>query len=149
MMKNILVAVDFKEGSDSLINFSHEFAQHYLAKVWIIHVSAPDPEYGGYSVGPQYIRDVRVAELKEEHHALKKYADELSFKGISAESIMLNGGTVEMLVAEIEKLHIDLLIVGHRKHGFFHKTFFGRTDVALIDHVNIPTLVVPVDEKKN
>lgn len=146
-MKNILVAVDFKEGTERLLNFSQEFAQHYLAKVWIIHVSAPDPDFVGYGVGPQYVRDMRVAELKEEHHELKKYADELIYKGISAESIMLNGGTVEMLTAEIEKLHVDMLIVGHHKHGFFHKTFFGRTDVSLIEHINIPTFVVPVEEK--
>jgi nucleotide-binding universal stress UspA family protein len=76
---------------------------------------------------------------------LKRYSDDLSFNGLSAESIMLDGGTIEMLVAEIEKLHIDMVIIGHRKHGFFHKAFFGRTDVSLIEHTNVPTLVIPID----
>ncbi|MCW3787200.1 universal stress protein [Plebeiibacterium sediminum] len=144
-MKNILVAVDFKEGTEKVLDFAKQFGQFYLAKVWIIHVSAPEPDFVGYEVGPQYISDMREIELKEEHKQLKKYADDLSFTGVAAESIMLEGGTVEMLSAEIEKLHVKLLIVGHHKHGFFHKAFFGRTDVSLIEHVNIPTLVVPVD----
>ena len=143
-MKNILVAVDFKKGTDVLLKFAKEFAQQYLAKVWIIHVAAPDPDFIGYGVGPQYIRDMRATELKEEHYKLKSYSDELMFNGISAESIMLNGATVEMLTAEIAKLHIDLLIVGHHKHGLLHKAFFGRTDIALIEHIAIPTLVVPI-----
>ncbi|MCW3807867.1 universal stress protein [Plebeiibacterium marinum] len=144
-MKNILVAVDFKEGTDKVLGIAKEMGQLYLAKVWIIHVSAPEPDFVGYEVGPQYIADLRETELKEEHKQLKKYADDLSFSGLSADSIMLEGGTIEMLVAEIEKLHIDLVIVGHHKHGFFHKAFFGRTDVSLIEHTKIPALVVPVD----
>lgn len=143
-MKNILVAIDFKEGTDRLLKFAKEFAQQYLAKVWIIHVSAPDPDFVGYDVGPQYIADLREAELKEEHKIIKKYADEMSFSGIVTEGIMLAGGTVEMLCAEVSKLHIDMAIIGHHKHGFFHKAFFGRTDVSFIEHINVPTLVVPL-----
>ncbi len=143
-MKNILVAVDFKEGTEKVLDFARQFGQMYLAKIWIIHVSAPEPDFVGYEVGPQYISDMREVELKEEHKILKKYADDLNFTGIAAESIMLEGGTVEMLAAEIEKLHIDLLIVGHHKHNAFYKAFFGRTDVSLIEHVKVPVLVVPV-----
>ncbi|TLX76201.1 universal stress protein [Labilibacter sediminis] len=143
-MKNILVAVDLKEGTEELLKFAKQFAQQYLAKVWIIHVAAPDPDFVGYAVGPQYIRDMRATELKEEHHTLKSYADDLMFNGIAAESVMLNGATVEMLTAEIAKLHADLLIVGHHRHGILHRAFFGRTDVAIIEHIDIPTLVVPI-----
>ncbi len=144
-MKNVLVAVDFKEGTEKVLDFAKQFGQMYLAKVWIIHVSAPEPDFVGYEVGPQYISDMREVELKEEHKLLKKYADDMSFVGVASEGIMLEGGTVEMLAAEITKLHIELLIVGHHKHGVFHKAFFGRTDVSLIEHVKVPTLVVPVD----
>ncbi len=144
-MKNILVAVDFKEGTDKILQITKELAQQYLSNVWIVHVSAPKPDFVGYEAGPQYIKDLREIELKEEHKKLKKIADEFNFTGIDTESIMLNGGTVEMLSAEISKLHINLAIVGHRKHGFFHKAFFGRTDVSLIEHTNVPTLVVPVE----
>ncbi len=143
-MKNILVAIDFREGTEKILQFAKEFAQQYMASVWIIHVSAPEPDFVGYSVGPQYIKDLRGVELKEEHKALKKYAEELNDRGIKTESIMLNGGTIEMLVAEVEKLHVDMVIIGHRKHGFFHKTFFGHTDIALVGHVNVPTFLVPV-----
>ena len=142
-MKNILVAVDLKEGTKKVLDYAVEQAQLSNAHVWIIHVSAPEPDFIGYEVGPQYIRDMRATELKEEHRLLKALAGEVVYKGIAAESIMINGATTEMLSAEIEKLHIDLVVIGHHKHNFLHKAFFGRTDVSLIEHTNVPVLVVP------
>ena len=142
-MKNILVAVDLKEGTQKVLAYAVEQAQLHKAHVWIVHVAAPEPDFIGYEVGPQYIRDMRATELKEEHRQLKELASEVAFKGIAAESIMINGATIEMLSAEIEKLHIDLVVIGHHKHSLIHKAFFGRTDVSLIEHTNVPVLVVP------
>ncbi|WP_066632404.1 universal stress protein [Labilibacter marinus] len=144
-MKNILVAVDFKEGTDKLMDYAVDQAQSHKANIWIVHVVAPEPDFVGYEVGPQYIRDMRAAELKMEHRKLMDLANEVSYKGLAAEGIMIHGATIEILTAEIEKLNIDLVVIGHHKHGFVHKAFFGRTDVSLIEHVNIPVLVVPTD----
>ncbi len=142
-MKNILVAVDLKEGTEKILNQAYQQAKEKESKLWIIHIAAPEPDFIGYEVGPQYIRDMRATELKEDHHKLKKLSDELEEKGIDSEGLLINGGTVDMLIAEIEKLHIDLVVIGHHKHSFFHKAFFGRTDVSLIERTNIPVLVVP------
>ncbi len=143
-MKNILVAVDLKEGTEELLSFARNLAQQNSSKVWVVHVSEPEPEFVGYSVGPQYIIDLVETELKEEHRNIKKITDDLNYIGINAEGILLKGGTIEMLQAEVEKQHIDFAIIGHRKHGFFHKAFFGHTDVSFIENVKIPVLIVPV-----
>lgn len=142
-MKNILVAVDLKEGTDKILNVAFVHAQEFEAKIWIVHITAPEPDFIGYEVGPQYIRDMRATEIKVEHRKLKDLADGINYKGVAAESLMINGGTVEMLVAEINKLHIDLVVIGHHRHGVLHKAFFGRTDISLIEHTKIPVLVVP------
>ncbi|MGQ1786467.1 universal stress protein [Saccharicrinis sp. GN24d3] len=142
-MKNILVAVDLKEGTDKILDNAFEQAQNFKARLWIVHISAPEPEFVGYEAGPQYIRDMRATELKKEHHELKRLSDNVNFKGVEAESLLINGGTVEMLAAEIDKLHIDLVVIGHHKHGFLHNAFFGRTDVSLLDNSKVPVLVIP------
>ncbi|SMO90131.1 Nucleotide-binding universal stress protein, UspA family [Saccharicrinis carchari] len=142
-MKNILVAVDLKEGTDKVLTIASDQARQFKAKLWIVHIAAPEPDFVGYQVGPQYIRDMRATELKGHHRKLKKLSDERCANGIDAESLLINGGTVEMLTAETEKLHIDLIVIGHHKHGFIHKTFFGQTDVSLIENTQVPTLIVP------
>ncbi len=146
-MKNLLLAIDFKDGTQKLVNFATEYAQCVKAKLWVLHVAAPEPDFVGYEVGPQYIRDMRATELKEEHRELKKISDGINFKGIQAEGLLINGGTVEMIAAEIEKLHIDAVIVGHHKHGFWHKSFFGCTDTSIIDKSKVPVIVVPIVKK--
>ncbi len=144
-MKNILVAVDLKEGTDKLLSYAKSFAQQNSSKVWVVHVSEPEPEFVGYSVGPQYIIDLVETELKEEHRGIKKITDDLSYIGVNAEGILLKGATIEMLQAEVEKQHIDFAIIGHRKHGLIHKALLGRTDVSLVEHVKIPVLIVPIE----
>ena len=56
------------------------YCRKFGSKIWLVHIAAPDPDFVGYEVGPQYIRDHRADELKKEHKLVKKYADELKAK---------------------------------------------------------------------
>lgn len=144
-MKNILVAIDFRESSQKLINLAEELALKFYAKLWLIHVAAPEPEYIGYQVGPQYVRNNRAAELRSEHKILENHVNELHKKHIAAQSLLIEGGTVKMIKEESERLGIDLVIVGHHKHGMFYKTFVGCTDAEVVSCSDIPVLIVPLD----
>ena len=144
-MKNILVAVDFTENEQKLIQTSLEVATAFNSKVWILHVSAPEPDFIGYDVGPQYIRDSRAAELKKEHKILYEYSQHLSGKGIEATGLLIPGGTIEMILAEVRKLKIDLIITGHHKHSFFYKALRGSTSERLIKKTDVPVLIVPMN----
>ena len=79
-IQNILVAVDFGDGDQTLLDSALQMAQKFNANVWIVHVAAPDPDFVGYEPGPQYIRDSRADELKSEHKTLHAYADQLDRK---------------------------------------------------------------------
>ena len=73
-MKNILVTIDLEDHAEQLIGHAAEWAKAFGAKVWLMHVAAPDPDFVGYEVGPQYIRDGRAEELREEHRMLQACA---------------------------------------------------------------------------
>ena len=81
-MKNILVNIDFDKGVNLIINQSVELAEKFNSKIWLMHIVAPDPEFVGYGVGPQYIRDFRAKDIRKEHQLLQSYSDELQKKGI-------------------------------------------------------------------
>ena len=144
-MKNILVAIDFKGIEQSLIDKAAIFAEKFKSKVWIIHIAAPDPDFVGFSVGPQYIRDDRLSELNEEYRLLQDYSDALIKKGIESEGIMVQGATIEMILKEANKLKIDLIISGYQAHGFFYKALYGSVSNSLIKASKIPVLIVPID----
>lgn len=143
-MKNILVTIDFEEKGQVLIAKAAELAEKFNAKLWLVHVAAPDPDFIGYDVGPQYIRDVLAKDLRTEHKLLQGFTNQLKEKKIAAEALLVQGTTIETIVELTEKLAIDLIVIGKHKHGFFHKTFMVSTEESLLEKSNIPVLIVPL-----
>ncbi|MFW5877826.1 MAG: universal stress protein, partial [bacterium] len=80
------------------------------SKVWLLHVAAPDPDFVGYGVGPQYIRDFRADELKDHHKSIVHHVEYLKEEGIEADGLVLQGAKIEMILQESKKLSIDLII---------------------------------------
>ncbi|HMV43179.1 MAG TPA: universal stress protein [Leptospiraceae bacterium] len=143
-MKNILVTVTFEEKETQiLLEKARSIAEKFGSKLWLVHIAAPNPDFIGYDVGPQYIRDHRAGELKKEHNLLKKYADEFKEKNIEAEGLLVQGATVDMILKESAKLKIDLVIIGHHKHNLLHKIFIQDIDETIAHESNVPVLMVP------
>lgn len=144
-MKNILVAIDFKGNEQILIDKAEKLAEKFESKVWVIHIAAPDPDFVGFSVGPQNIRDDRASELREAHRLIEDYAETLEKKGIKSEGLLVQGATIETILEEAKKLNIDLIISGYQDHGFFYKALYGSVSNSIIKASKIPVLIVPVD----
>lgn len=144
-MKNILVTIDFITNEQILIDKAFQLAEKFDSKIWLIHIAAPDPDFVGYEVGPQYIRDSRASELRKEHKLLQEHANALKVKGINAEGLLVQGPTVEMILKETVKLNIDLIIVGHHKHNFIYNAFVDSVSRETVKNSKIPVLVVPLE----
>ncbi|WP_179351224.1 universal stress protein [Winogradskyella vidalii] len=144
-MKNILVAIDLKGNEQPLIEKAETIARKFASKVWVIHIAAPDPDFVGYSAGPQSTRDNRASELREEHRRIESYTEALEKKGIDAEGLLVQGATIETILEEAKKLNIDLIISGYQDHGFFYKALYGSVSNAIIKASKIPVLIVPMD----
>lgn len=143
-MKNILVAVDLDESSQVLVEKAAELAEKFDSKVWVLHIADPEPDFVGNKVGPQYIRDLRVKELLQEHQLIRKYTDSLRTKNIDADGLLIAGPTVQLILEEIEKLAIDLVIIGHHPHNLMYKIFTGSTHTAVVKKSKVQVLVVPL-----
>ena len=142
-MKNLLVALDFHENESTLIDLVRELAEPLKAKVWFIHIAAPDPDFIGNKVGPQYIRDFRAEDLRKEHRQLQEYATQFKEIGIDSEGLLIQGPTVETVLEEASKLRIDMIITGHEEHNFFYRAIYGSVSSGIMKGSKIPVLVVP------
>lgn len=145
-MKTILIALDQNEESEKLLEYGQKLASKFDSKVCLVHIAAPEPDFVGYKVGPQYIRDFRAKELKEEHKYLVDLAETLSRQGIEAQGVLLEGFTADMIVEESEKLEADLIILGSHKHSFLYRVFVGDTTESVLKKSKIPLLVIPVSD---
>ena len=145
-LKNIMVAVDFNDSVGDLLSFAESLASTYGSKVWIVHVAEPDPDFVGMVTGPQYIRDMKAEDLREEHKTLQNLREVFFDEEIESEALTIQGSTVDAVLEEAEKLEIDLLVVGTHKHGFLYNLLSESVSVELLKKINIPMLSIPINE---
>ncbi|PTB97554.1 universal stress protein [Marivirga lumbricoides] len=144
-MKNILVSIDFKNDEQLLLDQAVQFAKAFSAKIWLLHIGAPDPDFVGYSVGPQYIRDAKAEDLREEHHSLQHYSELMHAQAVKAEALLIQGATVESILQEAQQLKADLIIIGHHEHSILYKIFQESVSSEVMKKSKIPVLMVPLE----
>ncbi len=145
-MKNILVAINFEKNAQRLIHKAEEMAQAFNSKIWILHVTEQDPDdYLGLEAGPQFAQDRRVAKRKKESTLVGELTQQLKDKGFEAEGMLIPGPTVKTIKKEVRQLNIDLVIAGHQKRNFFYQVFVGNVEQDIIEDLNVPVLLVPLN----
>ncbi|WP_081211974.1 universal stress protein [Salegentibacter sediminis] len=146
--KNILVAVDFNDTIGDLMGYAESIAEKFGSKVWVVHVAEPSPDFTGYEVGPQYIRDLKAEEFREEHRQLQAMSKLFLDQNIEAEALLIQGSTVQTIIEEVKKLNADLLIVGTHKHGFLFNILSENVSLELLKKAEVPFLAIPIEEEK-
>lgn len=146
-IKNILVAIDFNDTVGELLNYAEGMATKFGAKLWVLHVAAPNPDFVGYEPGPQYVRDIKAEELREEHRSLQSICKTFLGPELECEALLIQGSTVESVIEEAKKIKSDMLIVGTHKHSFFHNLFSENISLELLKKAEIPLLAIPIDEE--
>lgn len=144
-MKNLLVAINFEKNAARLVEKAGQFAEAFGSKVWVLHVTEPDPDdFLGLEAGPQFAQDKRVANRKKEGVLVKELTDSLKAKNIAAEGLLIEGPTAKTIKKKVRELNIDMVIAGHQKKNFFYQLFVGNVEQDLIDDLKIPVVLVPL-----
>ena len=147
-MKNILVAINVAKNAERLLAKAEEFAKAFDSKIWILHVSEPDPDdYLGLEAGPQYAQDKRVENRKKDEVLVKSLAGSLAKKNIAAEGLLLKGSTAKIIKQEVRDLNVDLVIAGHHRRNFFYQIFVGNIEQDIMQDLNVPVLLIPISDK--
>jgi nucleotide-binding universal stress UspA family protein len=106
-------------------------------------VAAPDPEFVGFEAGPQSVRDQRAETLRKEHRLLQELADRARRRGIETKAVLVQGPTVETILAQAHKGKADLIVTGSHGHGALYKTVLGSVSEGILRGARRPVLVVP------
>jgi nucleotide-binding universal stress UspA family protein len=139
----ILAGIDFTPVSDVVVEKAADYALLMNAKLWLVHVAAPNPDFVGFDVGPKVIRNHRAQELREEHRKLQAYADACEKKGVNCIPLLVQGSTIETLIDVLNKLNVDLLVIGSHKHSSLYDFVVGSVRNELFHTAEIPILMVP------
>jgi nucleotide-binding universal stress UspA family protein len=148
-MRGIVVAIDFSPVCDRLVEEVARLAQSRGCYVWLVHVAPPDPDFVGYDVGPQDVRDRLAEELRDEHRRLQAMADALRARGIEATALLVQGPTVRTILDEAEKLDADLIALGSHGRGLAMRALLGSVSEGVLRRAKVPVLIVPARDAED
>lgn len=158
-MKNILVAVDFSEGSERLVDQAIELGRELQGKLYVVHVTSDSLQaaYAStqfYDVASEYIgapsgdielaRDLCAEEYKREHRALLNISARMRKNGVTAQAVLLKGDAAELILDKAQDLEIDLIMMGSHGHGLLRKMLVGSVTEAILRKAACGVLVIPV-----
>lgn len=141
---NILTAVDFFDSTENIMRVTRKLALSMNAKVRLIHVAEPDPDFVGFDGGPHEVRDQIAAEFHKEHKDLQDLAEQLRSDGVDATAVLVQGVIVDTVLEHAASHDADLLIVGSHGHGAVYDILVGSISEGIIRKANCPVTVVPV-----
>ena len=100
----LLVAVDFSASVEHVIDYVRKLGTVLNARVWLLHATDPHPELVGHEAAPPKVRSLAAEEFHKEHRQLQQLGDELRDSGLDCVALLIQGQTVETILAEAEKL---------------------------------------------
>lgn len=149
-MPIILVPVDFSPAEQAVTSCAEDLARRLRAKVVLLHVEAPEPDFIGYQVGPQSVRDAVARSVHGDAQTLHALRDRLREQGRDVESLLIQGPTVEKIVSEAVRLEADYIVMGSHGHGNLFELVVGSVSDGVIRRAPCPVVLVPrVREKKD
>ena len=140
----LLVAIDFFDSTDMVMDVATKFAKAMNASVRLVHVAEPNPDFVGFEGGPHELRDQIATEYHNEHKALQDLATSLRDQGLSATAHLTRGSIVATIINDAESHAIDLIIVGSHGHGAVYDILVGSISEGIIRKAKCPVTVVPV-----
>ena len=144
---NVLIVVDFSAVTGAILDAIPRLIRAQeggTVHLYLMHVAEPDPEFVGWDVGPEVVRDQMAAEFHREHLQLEELATSLSAKAnAEVTPLLVQGPIVETVGDEAAKLNASLVVVGSHGHGATYDLLVGSISSGIIKHSAIPVLVVP------
>ena len=140
---SLLVALDFSDASRTLIDHARSLAKAYPGTIWLLHVAEPEPDFVGYRIGPQPVRDGVARRFHEEHRQLQQWAEELRSSGLDCTALLVQGPSASTIVSEAIRLGAGLIVIGSHGTGTVRRLLVGSTSEGVLREATVPVLVVP------
>jgi nucleotide-binding universal stress UspA family protein len=140
---NLLVGIDLSQSTEKVVEKAVEIASALSAKIWLLHVADPEPDFVGFDTSPPYDRNARSKTFHIEHSRLQAIADKLRLEGQDVTALLVQGPTAEMILKEASKLDADMVIVGSHGRGAIRRLLMGSVSEGVLRKSDCPVLLIP------
>jgi nucleotide-binding universal stress UspA family protein len=139
----LLAALDFSPAMPAILHEARIWAQRLNAKLWLIHIAEPDPDFIGYKAGPDTVRDSMAGKFHREHQQIETAAQELRKAGVEATALLLQGPTAETILKEADRLDVDAILMGTHARGAVRELLIGSVSKQVLHQSTRPILLIP------
>lgn len=145
-MKTIVALVDLSDLTFKVLKHAHALATAFNSQVIILHVVAKEPVVVDVGlISPVIMQEPSQAAVQQHYAQLLEMRDSLVKFGVRACVQQLAGASVDTVLAEAEKCHADLIILGSHHHSTFYDLLVGSVTNDVLKRAHCPVLVVPSD----
>ena len=143
MAQNIIAAVDFSDVTESVVARAAALAASMGARLWLIHVATPQPDFVGYEVGPVYIRDSVAQQLHSQHQRLHQMRQALHNQGLEVTAMLVSGTPVRKILNEAKRLDAAMIVMGSHGHGALFDLLMGSVCKGVLRKAACPVMIIP------
>lgn len=143
MASNIIAAIDFSDVTAAVVARAADLASALGARLWLIHVATPQPDFMGYEVGPVYIRDSVAQQLRSQHQHLHRLRQSLQNQGFDVTAMLVSGTPARKILTEAQRLEADMIIMGSHGHGALFNLLMGTVCNGVLRKAPCPVVIVP------
>jgi len=141
-MKNIVVAVDFSDITELLVNQAIELAKCFSSSVFLIHVENQNKDISGFETTNG------IDEIHQEFHKetglLNSLAQTIRDHSIETHAIFVEGVVVNSILEEARRVNANVIIAGTHGHNVIEDLFLGGVSLGIAKQSTCPVLLVPV-----
>jgi nucleotide-binding universal stress UspA family protein len=150
----ILVALDFSDASQKVLDQAKSLAEALKAKLLLLHAVdvPPDPTllayepellYGGIEPDPLVLRETLAGRFRHEHEHLLQLSQQLRDAGIDCNALLVPGKEDEVILAMADKHQADMIVLGSHGRGVAAQLLLGSTSRGVLHKAKVPVHVVP------
>jgi len=143
-----LVAIDFSESMGKIIESVKLCTHTEDDEIILLHVAEPEPDFVGYEVDTEPMRDIEAKRYHQEKCDLEAIKAELTQVGINSKALLIQGAIVDTILKEAEKLAVDIIIMGSHGKNFMQRTLLGSSSTGIVHKSTLPVLIVPTHSEK-
>jgi len=145
-MKTIIVAVDFSNATQGVIEKAQQMAKAFAAELRLFHVMEPEPSYTAYGFTPNEFPALHAYQQEAKRRATDKLQQllkesEIELPKVTAE--VAEGSALRCIAEYVKTTDADLLILGSHGHGAIASLLLGSVAEGMVRKAMVPTLVVP------
>jgi nucleotide-binding universal stress UspA family protein len=150
-MKTIVVAVDFSNATQGVLEMASGLAKAFNAKLRLLHVVEPEPSYTAYGFTPDEFPALHAYQEEAKRRAVGKLEELLATVKLGladAECQIAEGSPLYSVLDYIKEIGADFVVLGSHGHGAIASLLLGSVAEGMVRKATVPTLIVPAGPEK-